>query len=346
MSSAARRVAEALRAGGTNEYDVLLMPDFYLDHMMRFEQLDAAIEQIRRAAVTGNGNAIAYRQILRPGGGATNMAHALARLGVRARLLAVTSPVGRLFLQGSLGRDGVDLSLVRDEGHLAVTGAIECPDASVMVYTPVPAHGLAPDSLTDDDWDAIARSDAVYVGDWSNPRAPDLAVETWRAAKQIGARTYTDLGPPAAGEAHRVAMDEALRLQDLDVVSLNDEEVRAYAGMASDAPLADAAEMLSQQIHARVDIHCVDLTASYQAGRLLGTAPRFDVPALQATGAGDVWNAGTMLGDLVGLDHEARLTLANALAALYVRSERVEPPWRDEVVRFLEDAPPLAPCAE
>ena len=342
MSAAARRVANVLRSADLDALDVLLMPDFYLDHMMRFESADDALAQVQQAADSGNGNAIATRQLLRPGGGATNMAHALARLGVRAKLLAVTSPVGRAFLEATLGRDGVDTALVREDGHLAVTGAIECPDASVMVYTPVPAHGLAPDSFTGADWAAIARSDAVYVGDWSNPRAPDLAAETWRAAKQTGARTYTDLGPPAAGEAHRAAMEDALRLPDLDVVSLNDEEVRAYAGMAKDAPLHDAATKLSQQIHARVDIHCVDLTASYQAGQRLATAERFHVPALQATGAGDVWNAGTLLGDLTDLDHEARLTLANALAALYVRSERVEPPWRDELLRFLEDAPPIA----
>lgn len=339
-----RALAAILDGADLSRFDVLLMPDFALDHMIRWPTLDEALRVIREAGASGNGNARAARQVLRPGGGATNVAHALARLGLSTHLIAVTSPVGLSYLERTLGRDGVDLALVRDDGHLSITGAIECEDASVMIHTPAPAEGLAPESLRDADWDRIAASDAVFVGDWSNPRAHDLMSETWRVAKQAGARTYADPGMPGDDAASRRARLETLSLPQLDALSLNDEEVLAYAESRAEPTedaLVDAARGLSRRVRARVDLHSQRLTASFLRGDLLGTAPRFDVDLRQATGAGDTWTSGLIVGDLLGLDPDERLLLSNALVALYISSERVEPPTKEDLLRFLRKAPPL-----
>lgn len=331
----AETLADTLEEARRDDLDVVVMPDFFLDHLTRFDALRDVREGLDAAAGHGNVNLHATRQMLRAGGGAANVAHALARLGIRAHLVASTSPVGRAFLRNTIGRDGVDLTLVRDDGHLAITGAIECADCSIMIYTPSPHQATAPESLSDAVWQRVARSDAVYVGDWSNPRAFDLAAEVWRVARQVGARTYTDPGMPPTEDEARADRIEVLSIPDLDVVSLNDDELRAYADAPPDEPLAEVGARLSRELGARIDLHSNALTASFERGRLAGEASRFRVAMRQATGAGDTWTAASIAGDLFGLDADERLMLANAVAAMYVASERVEPPLAEDVADFL-----------
>jgi sugar/nucleoside kinase (ribokinase family) len=62
----------------------------------------------------------------------------------------------------------------------------------------------------------------------------------------------------------------------------------------------------------------------------------FKIPVLRATGAGDAWNAGNILGDALGLSEGGRLTLANAAAAYYVSSSDGMHPTRKQLTKFLE----------
>ena len=332
----ARAVADAVEQADPGRLSVVLMPDFYLDHILRFRRVADVMEALRRAGPGGNVDAHPERQMLRPGGGAANVAHALARLGVSAHLVAATSPVGAGFLAATLGRDGVDLSRVRDDGALTVTGAVECEDCSVMLHTPAPHGGFGPEALGPGDWALVERADAVFVGDWANPRAADLAARVWERAAASGARTYTDPGGPQADDTMFEDASAALASPHLHAASLNADELLAHAGVEDD--LVEAGRALSSRTRARIDLHANELTASFERGELAGVAPRFRVPARQATGAGDTWGAGSLLGDLLGLEADGRLLLANALAALYVSSERVEPPWRRDVVAFLREA--------
>lgn len=336
----AGRLVERLDNADPSAYDVVLMPDFFIDHIMRFRRLDDLLDGLQDAH-GGNVNVGPQRQMVRPGGGAANVAQALARLGARTHLVAATSPVGCAYLEHTLGRDGVDLSLVRDDGALHVTGAIECGDSSVMLYTDQPHTGMSPESLDPRAWDAVARADAVYVGDWTSPRTADLAVETWRVARQTGARTYTDPGVPLEGDK-RLRLLDAISSPDLDALSLNQDEMTSYAEAPRGASLVDAGRAWSRRLGARIDLHAHAESMSFASGRLLARAPHYEAALRQATGAGDTWNAGTILGDLLGLGHEERLQLANAVAALYIASERAEPPTWRELLAFLPEARPRA----
>jgi sugar/nucleoside kinase (ribokinase family) len=62
--------------------------------------------------------------------------------------------------------------------------------------------------------------------------------------------------------------------------------------------------------------------------------PSFNVNPLRTTGAGDVWNAGNILGDALGLPDSCRLTLANAVAAYYVCSPKAEHPTLSKLMEF------------
>ena len=63
--------------------------------------------------------------------------------------------------------------------------------------------------------------------------------------------------------------------------------------------------------------------------------PTFNVKVLRATGAGDAWNAGNILGDHNGLSDECRLTLANAVSACYLSSEDGMHPTKEKLAAFL-----------
>lgn len=339
MTSIAELV-DALEREDPSAHRVVLMPDFSLDHLMRFPRMDDAVNAVARATALGNGEAHPTAQLLRPGGGATNVAHALARLGCRTHLVARTSPVGLAFLDGSVARDGVDVSRVRGDGRLVVTGAMETADASLMLNTPREDEPFAADDLRDEDWDLVAASDAVYVGDWMNPHARELTSRAWAAARRAGARTYTDAGAPPEDPDDARAVLDALASPHLDAVSVNPLELGRLVPEARPGPrgFEDAGRRLSRRVEARVDLHSTGFTASFRGGRTLATAPSFRVQMRQATGGGDTWNAGIILGDLLGLDDEARLVLANALAALYVAADDARPPTLAEVARFLRTA--------
>jgi sugar/nucleoside kinase (ribokinase family) len=56
---------------------------------------------------------------------------------------------------------------------------------------------------------------------------------------------------------------------------------------------------------------------------------------LRATGAGDAWNAGNILGETYDLSDGARLTLANAVAAYYVSDPSGTHATREKLSKFL-----------
>ena len=66
--------------------------------------------------------------------------------------------------------------------------------------------------------------------------------------------------------------------------------------------------------------------------------PTFKVKVLRATGAGDAWNAGNILGDHNGLSDECRLTLANAVSACYLSDAEGVHPTKQKLSTFLKDA--------
>jgi len=66
--------------------------------------------------------------------------------------------------------------------------------------------------------------------------------------------------------------------------------------------------------------------------------PAFKVKVLRATGAGDAWNAGNILGDDNDLSDECRLALANAVAACYLANPAGSHPTRQNLVQFIEEA--------
>ncbi len=292
------------------------------------------------------------------GGSAVNTAIALARLGVDVGFIG---RVGQDALAAQaltdLAEVGVDTRLVQFDPAIS-TGIIfiaVTPDGERTMFAARGANSYTDPGLLDEDYFVGAR--------WFHFSGYTLLAEPQRSAAmyalnlaiEAGCRVSLDVG---VEPALRVQHDIHRLLSRVDVIFPNETELSLLtSGINSRrAP----AQLLKQGVGAVV--------AKYGAGgsevtvrNLRASLPAFNISPLDTTGAGDCFNAGFILGRLVGLDWEAAATLGNATGALatqwqgsgagYITPQAVRqliekhtsaPEWRgrygvlDEVLAYLE----------
>jgi sugar/nucleoside kinase (ribokinase family) len=133
----------------------------------------------------------------------------------------------------------------------------------------------------------------------------------------------------------------------VDILSLNENEAICYAAlldgemdekkekMRFDELALEAARVLAKHLSARIDLHTTVFSATLTRKSEV-VVPAFKVKALRATGAGDAWNAGNILGDASAISGACRLALANAVSACYLSSPEGLHPTRQQLVKFIE----------
>jgi ribokinase len=318
---------------------IVCLPDFFVDHLVALPELDDALKEVRAVHNRGGGN-LQRPQRLVPGGNAANSARALARLGADVHLVARTAPLGLELLRRTLGRDGVRLDRVRDDGTLSLTSALEfgLERRNVMLSDAGALAAYGPHDLTPDDLDLIAGADAVLIGNWSQMRQHGTALHerVLEAARRGRALTYVDTGDPSQrGPDIPAFLERVARNPRLDVLALNENELRHYAGAGE---VLDAGADLARHLSATLDLHTAEVAATWgPAGHAV--AATHAITPLRTTGAGDTWNAGNLLGHVLRWDPAQRVRFANAAAALYLTNPDGAPPQRGEVDAFLRTPP-------
>ncbi|MBC7130988.1 hypothetical protein H5T51_07215 [Candidatus Bathyarchaeota archaeon] len=162
-------------------------------------------------------------------------------------------------------------------------------------------------------------------------------------------KTYYDTADPTPNIDEAPALfSRVLQSKHVDILSLNeneaifyasllDEDIKKRLGSISLEELAlESAELLASHLQARIDLHTTRFSATVTKNGVKASVSAFNVPVLRVTGAGDAWNAGNILGDAYGLSDEARLMLANAVAAYYISSPDASHPGRAELINFCE----------
>ncbi len=342
------------------EFNVVVMPDFFLDRLVSPGfGVEAFCDDLRSAAKRKGGSIDGIGQIDMRGGNAVNTASALAGLGAIVTPIVCTSKLGLQLLKLHLGPLKLDLSHVKILNRASTTTAVEFAAGDERVNVMLRDIGalahFGPENLNRRDWEAVGSADCVCVFNWAGTRhfGTELARTVFRHAKAEGkGKTYYDTADPTTNPTKIPELvEKVLQSGHVDTLSVNENEAACYAsqlddelnglckGLRLEEFAKKAASILASHLSARVDLHATNYSATFTKG-VESDVPAFAVPVLRATGAGDAWNAGNILGDAGGLSDEGRLTLANAVAAYYISSPAGTHPTRRQLAEFCDRTRP------
>ncbi|MEM2446647.1 MAG: carbohydrate kinase family protein [Candidatus Bathyarchaeia archaeon] len=350
-------VKDFLRKLETMEkFSAVVMPDFFLD---RFVALNFNWEDFAETAASivkrkgGSIDSVAQKDFR--GGNAVNTASALARLGVEVTPIICTDKLGFQLLKFYLKSPKICLSHVKIVEKPSLTTALELKTAdgktNVMLRDVGSLADFGPQNLDEKDFEVVENADYVCVFNWAGTRkfGTALAQKVFRHVKARGrGKTYFDSADPTPNKAKtRDLMGKVLQANLVDILSLNENEATFYASILNQKTESlkrkldferlalESAKVLAEHLNARIDLHTTSFSATFIRDKWT-VVPAFKVPVLRATGAGDAWNAGNIVGDAYGLPDAVRLTLANAVAAYYISSPRAEHPTPGQLVKFCD----------
>ena len=337
--------------------DAVVIPDFFYDRLINlncdathFSSIIAEVSARKGGSIDG------VEQIDIRGGNAINTASALAALGVNVTPIVCTSKMGRQLIQFYLKKYCVDFSHVKITEKASVTTALELKTengkANVMLRDVGSLANFSPSELTDKDYALIENADYVCLFNWAGTKkyGTKLADNVFRRVKSKGkGKTYYDTADPTPNrDKIPELIRNVLKTSYVDVLSLNENEAICYAAMLTgktrnkkkqrlDDLAMEAARDLAKNLHARVDLHTTAFSATITKEKEV-VIPAFKVKAFRATGAGDAWNAGNIIGDGNNLSDECRLYLANAVSAYYLSDAHGAHPTRLELVKFIKNS--------
>ncbi len=339
------------------ECKVVVMPDFFLDRLINFEWDDSDFSRLVADVTKRKGGSIdGISQTDLPGGNAINVGSALARLGVEVTPIVSTSQFGLQQIKYHFRNSSIDTSHIKTDGKASVTTAMEFKSegekTNVMIRDLGALADFGPANLDEEDYSLIEASDYVCLFNWAGSLkfGTALAQTIFDRMKQKGkGKTYYDTADPNpnAPEISNL-MEKVLKTNKVDILSLNENEAITYARLLDEglnegkarlefAELAmEAARVLAKWLPARIDLHTTAFSATLK-GKKEVVVPAFKVKVFRATGAGDAWDAGNILGDHNGLSDQSRLMLANAVAACYLSDPDGLHPTREKLSSFLRN---------
>ena len=338
------------------EVNVVVMPDFFLDRLINLNyDVNEFSEILGNIAKRKGGSMDEIEQTELRGGNAINTASALAALGIKVTPIACTNKFGLQLIKFYLKPFRVNLSHIKILEKLSITTAMELKTengkVNIMLRDVGALANFGPQHLSNDDFETIKNADYVCVFNWAGTRqfGTELAKTVFRHVKTKGkGKTYYDTADPIPNkEKIPQLVKNVLQGKHVDILSVNENEAVCYASQLSseieelrkrlrfEELAKESARILASHLSARVDLHTTSFSATFtKKGETV--VPAFQVPVLRATGAGDAWNAGNILGDAYRLSDGGRLTLANAVAAYYISNPNGVHPTRKQLIKFCE----------
>ena len=324
------------------ECKAVVMPDFFLDRLINLDSdTDEFSRLVSKVAERKGGSVDGIPQTDMRGGNAINVASALAHLDVNVTPVVCTSEFGLEQIKYHFQNAPIDLSHVKISGKPSITTALEFKNKSgktnVMLRDLGALSDFGPTSLDERDYALFETADFVCLFNWAGTVrfGTELAQAVFERAKRNGrSKTYYDTADPTPKiKDVPILMDKVLKTGKVDILSVNENEAIIFASILDlglkekkesleFAELAmEAARVLAKHLPARIDLHTTVFSATLD-GKKEVVVPAFKVKALRATGSGDAWCAGNILGDHNGLSDECRLLLANAVSACYLQDTR------------------------
>ena len=314
----------------TRRFDVAVMHDFFVDRLVHVASVSQIAEAVRRKAAASGGGIHGVPQDESRGGNAVNLAHALARLGVRTLLITHSDVMHEPLLRSPF--EGLRAEVRVKPLPAGLTVAFE-ENVNVMLGDGRGAADFGPSLLGEEDWEALENSRVVCSVNWAaNRRGTELLVAL---RGRLGEEKPIFLDPADFRDniqefAGLLKMIAERRL--VDWVSTNEvEAVAAGRALGLEARnLGELCRSLALKLGVVFDLHAA--RASYTSeGTRVAEARAGKVRPRRLTGAGDVWDAAAIYGRLAKLDEVGRLRLANRAAKLYLESKEPVPPTLGEL---------------
>ena len=337
------------------ECKAVVMPDFFLDRLINLD-MDATEFSglVSKVAERKGGSIDGIPQTDMRGGNAINVASALAHLGVDVTPVVCTSEFGLQQIKYRFQKTPMDLSHVKISGKPSITTALEFKNkngkTNVMLRDLGALADFGPANIEERDYALVENVDYVCLFNWTGTLrfGTELAQAVFMRAKRSGrSKTYYDTADPTPKLKEIPALiDKVLKTDKVDILSVNENEAIIFASIFDlglkekkerfgFAALAmEAARVLAKHLPARIDLHTTVFSATLK-GKKEVVVPAFKVKALRATGSGDAWCAGNILGDHNGLSDECRLLLANAVSACYLQDAHGQHPTKEKLANFL-----------
>jgi ribokinase len=338
------------------ECKAIVMPDFFLDRLISLDWGTAEfLELVAEVSKRKGGSIDGISQTDLRGGNAINVASALANLGVEVTPLICTSEFGMQQIKYHFKNTPIDLSHIKTSGNASITTALEFRNedgkTNVMLRDLGSLATFGPANIDESDYELFENADYVCLFNWAGTVnfGTELAQAVFERAKRSGrSKTYYDTADPTPKNKEVPAlMNKVLKTDKVDILSVNENEAIIYASMLdfnleekkehlgfAESAL-EAARVLANHLSARIDLHTTAFSATLKGKREV-LVPAFKVKALRATGAGDAWCAGNILGDHNGLSDECRLLLANAVSAYYLQDVDGQHPTKEKLADFIE----------
>jgi len=324
------------------EFKVVLMPDFFVDHFLTMDDFERFFFKIRERYKQGGGNVPGIIQYIHQGGNAANTALALAKLGIKSHLICRTDDLGLHLLQFFLGRENINLDGVKTDGDIALTTAMEFgrEHSNVLVGDAGSVSDFTFDHLNENDLQTISNSDITGVVNWTlNKEGTELARDVFRFAKKYNVKTFFDTGDPAhrKHEIPKLTKD-VLTNKNLDILGLNENELTHYSNITtadSGEDVINAAVTLKKKIPARIDLHTASFSCTINDKCTVISTIKIS-RIYRVTGAGDTWNAGNLFAELLGFNDDERLLFANLVAGCYITSSDPIHPSVEKIIDFIK----------
>lgn len=310
---------------------IVVLPDFYIDRIVKVSSLDQLFASIEDKLEAGGGSIRGIEQFEIKGGNATNLAYAISSIGASCILITAADEYGKVILEDTF--KDLDTKLIIKDGKQGYTTSLEVKDKANIMLSDSGINQRFNLDLIKDDIGVLKSASAVAITNWASNFDGNELIE--------GVFSFADnalhfLDPADISDRSKEFASMLKRLNHLiDVLSINENEFRVLARefRIEDEDIKSAVNRLARELQIRIDLHTPSISITSN-GNELEHCKTFDIDVNIITGAGDVWDAADIIGYLSDLDAYERLLFANASAALYINNVRA--PNLDEISKFIE----------
>jgi sugar/nucleoside kinase (ribokinase family) len=323
---------------------VSVLPDFYVDVMIdphrSFKKLN---KQLQEVYGRGGGNIIGTEVKFVPGGNGGNVAKTLAVLGADTTFLTKTSDFGITALNHFLTPLGIKLE-VTEKGKIASSVILELSTgthnkSNVMLSSAGSVTHFSSSMLSERQWNVLRNSRIIAITNAQNLELEELTEGILQntSKETIISLDFSDLTPHLSridGFRERL-LDHPIRPPNL--ILGNENEFRLLSKLPKASFLETGQSLSNNYPEIFFALHTAKFSALWHRSLLLATQNCYSVDLQFATGAGDAWHAGFLVGWQVGLSYKDILAFANAVSAYQLSSGKIGS--LEEVIQFMKETP-------